>query len=191
MQIQWRLAPVAGLIVRQDKPTQRKDIWKMKPRITSGTMLSALAAVILFSVGTAVGAEGDEKAVREAAAQFYSALNAMFTGALEPMKKVWSHAEDVTYMGPGGGFRVGWSEVLQDWEKQAAMKLGGKVEAVDMRLTVGHDLAITQNYEKGENKGKDGKTLTVLIRATNVFRKEKGAWKMISHHTDLLPHVQN
>jgi ketosteroid isomerase-like protein len=115
----------------------------------------------------------------------------MFTGALEPMKKVWSHAEDVTYMGPGGGFRVGWSEVLQDWEKQAAMKLGGKVEAVDMRLTVGHDLAITQNYEKGENKGKDGKTLTVLIRATNVFRKEKGAWKMISHHTDLLPHVQN
>ena len=106
----------------------------MKPRIRSGTLLSALAAVILFSVGTAVGAEGDEKAVREAAAQFYSALNAMFTGALEPMKKVWSHAEDVTYMGPGGGFRVGWSEVLQDWEKQAAMKLGGKVEAVDMRL---------------------------------------------------------
>jgi ketosteroid isomerase-like protein len=163
----------------------------MKPRIRSGTLLSALAAVSLFSVGTAVGAEGDEKAVREAAAQFYSALNAMFTGALESMKKVWSHAEDVTYMGPGGGFRVGWSEVLQDWEKQAAMKLGGKVEAVDMRLTVGHDLAITQNYEKGENKGKDGKTLTVLIRATNVFRKEKGAWKMISHHTDLLPHVQN
>ena len=162
----------------------------MKPRITCRALLSALA-VILFSVGTAVGADGDEKAVREAAAQFYSALNVMFTGDLEPMKKVWSHAEDVTYMGPGGGFRVGWSEVLKDWESQAAMKLGGKVEAVDMRVLVGRDLAITQNYEKGENKGPDGKSLTVLIRATNIFRKEKGEWKMISHHTDLLPHVQN
>ena len=49
------------------------------------------------------------------------------------MKKVWSHAEDVTYMGPGGGFRVGWSEVLKDWESQAAMKLGGKVEAAELR----------------------------------------------------------
>jgi ketosteroid isomerase-like protein len=163
----------------------------MKPRITFGTLLSALAAVIVFGVGTAVGADGEEKAVREAAAQFYSALNVMFTGELEPMKQVWSHADDVTYMGPGGGFRVGWSEVLKDWEKQAAMKLGGKVEAVDIRVMVGHDLAITQNYEKGENKGQDGKTLTVLIRATNVFRKENDAWKMISHHTDLLPHVQN
>src|SRR5262249_15807727 len=170
--------------------TQRKDIWNMKRRITSGALLSALAA-ILFSVGIAAGADGDEKAVREAAAQFYSALNVMFTGAVQPIKQVWSHAGDVTYMGPGGGFRVGWSEVLQDWEKQAAMKLGGKVVAVDMRVMVGRDLAITQNYEKGENKGQDGQTLTVLIRATNVFRKEKGAWKMISHHTDLLPHLQN
>ena len=74
----------------------------MKPRITSGTLLSALAAVILLSVGTAVGAgaDGDEKAVRETAAQFYRALNVMFAGELEPMKQVWSHAEDVTYMGP-------------------------------------------------------------------------------------------
>src|SRR5262249_16791935 len=152
----------------------RKGKLKMKLRIASRTLLSALAAVMSFSVGTAVGADGDEKAVREAAARFYSALNVMFTGALEPMKQVWSHAEDVTYMGPGGGFRVGWSEVLRDWEKQAAMKLGGKVEAAEIRLVVGHDLAITQNYEKGENKGQDGKTLTVLIRATNVFRKEKG-----------------
>ena len=161
----------------------------MKPKIISGKLLSALAAFTLLSVGTAAGSEGEEQAVRKAAAQFYDALNVMFAGDLEPMKEVWSHADDVTYMGPGGGFRVGWTEVLQDWEKQAAMELGGKVEAVDMRVVVAHDLAITQNYEVGENKDEDGKTLTVRIRATNVFRKEQGAWKMISHHTDLLPHL--
>jgi ketosteroid isomerase-like protein len=30
----------------------------------------------------------------------------------------------------------------------------------------------------------------VSIRATNLFRKENGAWKMIGHHTDLLPFLE-
>ena len=156
---------------------------------TTNIVLKSLSilTLILLTAGAVGSTEGDEKAVREAAAQFYKALNTMFTGDLEPMKKVWSHAEDVTYMGPGGGFQVGWRQVLENWEAQAALKLGGKVEAVDMRITVGQDLAITHNYEKGENKDQNGKALPVLIRATNIFRKEKGEWKMIGHHTDLLP----
>jgi ketosteroid isomerase-like protein len=80
--------------------------------------------------------------------------------------------------------------VLANWEVQAAMKLGGKVEPVDMRITIGKDLAVTQNYEKGENTNADGKTQSVSIRATNLFRKENGKWKMISHHTDLLPYLK-
>jgi ketosteroid isomerase-like protein len=61
---------------------------------------------------------------------------------------------------------------------------------VDMRITVGRDLAVAQNYEKGENTNADGKTQSVSIRATNLFRKENGKWKMISHHTDLLPYLK-
>jgi ketosteroid isomerase-like protein len=145
----------------------------MRTRIIGLTSLSILTAILL-AAGTVLSTEGDEKAVREAAAQFYKALNTMFTGDLEPMKEVWSHTEDVTYMGPGGGFQVGWRQVLANWEAQAALKLGGKVEPVDMRITVGRDLAITHNCEKGENEGRDGKALPVLIRATNIFRKEQG-----------------
>ena len=91
--------------------------------------------------------KGDEKAVRAATEQFYAALNTMFTGELGPMKDVWSHAGDVTYMGPAGGLQVGWNQVLKEWEA-----------------------------------GRE-----VSIRATNLFRKEHGTWKMIGHHTDLLP----
>ena len=160
----------------------------MKTGTTLMAPLSMLAGILL-ATGTTISAQDDESSVRAAAAEFYEALNAMFTGELEPMKEVWSHAEDVTYMGPTGGFHVGWKQVLQDWEAQADLKLGGKVDAVDMQVVVGKDLAIIQNYEKGENKGEDGKVLTVLIRATNIFRKEEGQWKMISHHTDLLPHL--
>ena len=113
----------------------------------------------------------------------------MFTGELGPMKEVWSHASDVTYMGPGGGFQVGWDQVLVEWESQAARKLGGKVEPADMRVTIGQDLAIASDIEKGENTNADGKLEKVSIRATNLFRKEGGKWKMIGHHTDLLPHL--
>jgi ketosteroid isomerase-like protein len=146
-------------------------------------------AVIVSAAGGASAAEDDRKAVAEAAARFYSALNQMFTGELAPMLEVWSHAKDVTYMGPAGDFQIGWDQVLASWKAQAAMKLGGKVQAESMRITVGRDLAVTHNVETGENT-KDGQLQKVSIRATNVFRKEKGKWKMIGHHTDLLPYLK-
>lgn len=154
-----------------------------------------LAIVVLALAGFMAAnctraSEDDEKAVREAAEQFYAALNAMFTGDLGPMETVWSHADDVTYMGPGGGFQVGWAQVLANWEAQAAMKLGGEVKPEDMRITVGQGLAITHNYERGENTNVGGEPQRVSIRATNVFRKENGKWKMIGHHTDLLPYLE-
>jgi ketosteroid isomerase-like protein len=131
----------------------------------------------------------DEQAVRDAATAFYGALNVLFTGNPAPMQEIWSHADDVTYMGPTGGLKKGWREVLEDWRSQAAMKLGGSVKAEDMRIAVGGDLAVVHNWEKGQNAGADGKVELVSIRATNVFRKEGGVWKMISHHTDLLPYL--
>ena len=132
-----------------------------------------------------------EREVREAAAQFYVALNAMFTGDIQPMEQVWSHSDDVTYLGPGGDFLVGWAPVLEIWTTQAAMKLGGQVEPGEMRVNMGRDIAVIQNYEQGENTDANGKVQKVSIRATNVFRKEQGQWKMIGHHTDLLPFLKN
>ena len=159
--------------------------------------LAVWVSLFLFACGSVASASaspkaaaGDEKAVRAAAAQFYAALNRMFTGDLGPMTEVWSHADDVTYMGPGGGFQVGWPKVLENWKAQAAMKLGGSVEPADMRVTVGRDIAVTSNYENGENTNAKGERQKLSIRATNVFRKESGKWKMIGHHTDLLPYLK-
>jgi len=132
----------------------------------------------------------ETKAVEQATAQFYTSLNSMFIGDAAPMEEIWSHADDVTYLGPDGGFKVGWNEVRQIWEAQAALKLGGKVEPSETHITVGNDLAITQCLEQGNNLDADGRSMQVSIRATNVFRKENGTWKMIGHHTDLLPFLE-
>ena len=149
-----------------------------------------LAIALSIMAGTAFAGQDSETAVREAAAGFYSALEVFFTGDLGPMTKVWSHADDVTYMGPDGGFEVGWPQVLEDWKKQAAMKLGGRVEPQEMRVFLGREIAVVQNYEKGVNANTGAESGKVSIRATNIFRKEGGKWKMVSHHTDLLPFLK-
>ena len=69
--------------------------------------------------------------------------------------------------------------------------LGGKVEPGDSYMTIGPQIAVVINYETGENFDPDGNPLQVSIRATHIFRKEKGEWKMIDDNTDVLPFLQN
>jgi ketosteroid isomerase-like protein len=160
----------------------------MKKLLVSFVILG-VCVVGLISESMAIAAEKDTDTVRAAATEFYSALNVMFTGDVGPIKEIWSHGDDVTYMGPGGDFLVGWKQILPEWERQAARKLGGKVEPKEMRVTGGRDLAIVSNYEVGENMV-DGKPQKVRIRATSMFRNENGKWKMIGHHTDIIPFLQ-
>ena len=58
-----------------------------------------------------------------------------------------------------------------------------------MRIMVGRELAIVSDIEKGENTNAARKIATVSIRAANLLRKEGGKWKMIGHHTDLVPYL--
>jgi len=106
-----------------------------------------------------------------------------------PMERVWSHAADVTYMGPTGGFDLGWAGVRQNWQAQAAMKLGGKIEPEQIHLLVSGGLAVVSEVEVGENTNANGKTAEVKLRTTNIFRREQGSWKMVGHHTDTLPYL--
>jgi ketosteroid isomerase-like protein len=152
--------------------------------------ITVMAAVVgLTCGGPAKAADMGEAAVLTATAGFYSALNRLFVGDGEPMKAVWSHSDDISYMGPTGQYDRGWNEVLKDWQAQAAMKLGGKVGPSDMRVVVGQELAVVTCYEVGENTNAGGKVAQVKLRATNVFRNEGGVWKMIGHQTDKLPYL--
>ena len=159
----------------------------MRHRILSG--LLAMLAMALMSAGPAQAADDDTQAVRAAVATFHDALNTLFTGDAAPMKAIWSHADDVTYMGPVCGMQVGWTQVEPYWDKQAAKKLGGKVDPVDVHITASPTLAVVHYYEKGENVI-DGKPQPVNIRATTTFCNEGGKWKVIGHHTYMLSFLQ-
>lgn len=163
-----------------------------------GTTRASLALVRCVVLAVATGwalagvpasAADNKAAVLAANNQFYAALNKLFTGDVAAIKAIWSHADDVTYMGPTGGFEHGWSAVLKNWEGQAALKLGGRVEPTDVQMVVGKNIAVVSDYEQGENTNANGKVERLKLRATNIFRKEGRQWKMVGHHTDLLPYL--
>lgn len=116
---------------------------------------------------------------------WYRALDAIFAGDVAPMAEAWSHADDVTMMGPDGAIEVGWPAVLADWRRQADMKLGGHGEPRDARVHVGRDLAVVVHRSVGANEA-NGETRPFDLRVTFVFRREHGAWKMITMQTDEL-----
>ena len=151
----------------------------------------AMAIGLSFALigASAQAPRSTKSAVLAANAQFYAAINAMFTGNIGPIEAVWSPADDVTYMGPNGEYEYGWSAVLNDWEKQATLKLGGHVEPVEIHVIAGRDVAVVSDYEEGENTNANGKVQRVKLRATNMFRKEGGQWKVVGHHTDHLSYV--
>lgn len=130
----------------------------------------------------------ERQEIAAASDRFYAALNVMFEGDAQPMKDAWSHADDITYMGPNGLFLVGWAQIEKEWDAQAAALLGGRVEPQNLQMTLGSDLSVINCIEAGENVV-DGKVETVRLRSSTVFRKEDGAWKVVGHQTDLLGYM--
>lgn len=153
--------------------------------IRSAWFVAFAVIVGLGANGKICAGESDGTAVKKAVADFHAALNTMFAGDADPMKAIWSHEEDITYMGPMGGFHVGWSEIEPIWDAQAKLRLGGEVGVADLNVAAGPKIGVASYYEKGENIV-DGKPQPVSIRTTTTFRKEGGAWKVIGHHTDTL-----
>jgi ketosteroid isomerase-like protein len=131
-----------------------------------------------------------EKEILDANDRFYQALNTMFTGRTSPMQEVWSHADDVTLEGPFGGTLLGYEDVIEEFRREADMHLAGKVEPVDVLVRTGTDLAYVTCSESGKNMTVDGKPIIISHRATNIFRKEGGVWKMVHHHADISNSLQ-
>lgn len=123
-----------------------------------------------------------------AAAQtaFYDALDAVFRGDPGPMRAIWSHADDVTQMGPMGDLVVGWGTIEAGWVAQSTVVESGTVRPQDVHLFASGDLGAAVGLERG-HVVIGGKRSEVAARSTNLFRREGGAWRMIGHHVD--PHV--
>jgi len=131
-----------------------------------------------------------ENEVRKAQEKFYAALNHMLNGNAGPLADIWSHSTTVTSMHPIGGREVGWDAVRKSFEKVAALASDGKVELRDQLIRVSGDVACEVGVEHGHLK-LAGQQVTIEHRVTNIYQREGGSWKMIHHHTDTSPAMQD
>ena len=132
-----------------------------------------------------------EDDVRQASDRFYAALNSMINGDAAPMVEtdIWSHGSDVSTMHPIGDREVGWEAVKGPWQQVASMASGGQVAIKDSKITAVGDLA----YETGTESGSGtlaGQTVAIQQRVTNIYRRENGAWRIVHHHTDKSPAME-
>jgi len=128
----------------------------------------------------------DEIAVRAAVGQWFAVLNAMLNGDAEPFDALYSHNDDVTYMGAEGTYQIGWPATRADWKDQAAKSSGGSVEGTDIHVVVRGDMATATHNTIGNVRDTNGDMARTELRETSVFRKEEGIWRMIGHHADRL-----
>ena len=122
--------------------------------------------------------------VRAASDQFYSALDAMVNGDASSMAAIWSHDDDVTTMHPIGGREAGWEAVNGSFAGVASASADGTVTRSDQVIRVVGDCA----YELCTESALwtfAGEPISLEHRATNVYRKENGEWKVVHHHADL------
>ena len=161
--------------------------------VARGFRLAVLGVVCAALAGPAISQEEpdtmspDEQAVHDAVSQWFVVLNAMFDGDPKPFAELYSHADDVTYMGAEGTYRIGWATTYDDWKSQAEKSLGGHVHGEEVHVVVDGNMATATHLTEGTIKTADGKTIDQRVRETSVFRKENGAWKMIGHQADDYP----
>ena len=98
-----------------------------------------------------------------------------------------SHADDVTLLSPYGVVARGWAAVSKLYLAAAGgfVSSGATVQLEYMAVEVHGDLAYEVVREYANPRGAEG-SLAGATRATHVFRREAGAWKLVHRHMDHL-----
>ena len=132
-----------------------------------------------------------EDEVRQASDQSYGALNQMLsTSDPGPVTAVWSKGQQGSTMHPIGGREVGREQVLATWKQAGPAFSEGRATVEDLVVVpLTEDVAYTIGTERFEGEV-GGEQVHGEWRATNIYRREDGGWKIVHHHTDASPELQ-
>ena len=120
----------------------------------------------------------------EAADLFYAAGNKMLAGDCAPYAEIWSEADDISHLGPTGNLCTGSKAVFEQFTRESAMGFDGTLVADDRRFVESAEMGYLVCMERTSGMNQAGEALRIDIRATTIFRKESGHWRVVHHHTD-------
>jgi ketosteroid isomerase-like protein len=121
--------------------------------------------------------------------QCHEALSQQSRGNPQPLLNLWSRSDDVTVMAAVGGYQVGFEAVskLLTWASTAQQFEGWRAE--NLVTLAGPEFGLSVELEHyalhvdGEDKG-------MTLRATQVYRRENGEWRIIHRHGDILTDIE-
>ena len=131
-----------------------------------------------------MAAVGDLDQVLE---QWRPASDEFLKGNPEPVKKMWSHREDVTLANPYGPPARGWDKVEEVIEHAASQARDGELTSVEIVAKhVTPELAYVVQIEHPEAELGASEDITPFaLRVTMIFRpEEEGEWKIVHRHAD-------
>ena len=125
----------------------------------------------------------------EVVEQYHLAISEFMNGNPEPAKKMFSHRDDVTLANPRGVVARGWDQVAEAMERAAGSRRDGEV--VGFEIVAKHaspEFAYVVEVERLKGKFGGREDLAPYdLRATMIFRREEGVWKVVHRHADQVP----
>ncbi len=120
--------------------------------------------------------------------RYHGALKAFYNGDPGPTKELYSHEPQAIIAGAYGDIARGWDRISNTLDYAVAhFKEGRNVRFENLVTHASSDLAYLVEIERFEAKlGGEADWTAIALRATTIFRKEGGNWKIIHRQGDQL-----
>jgi ketosteroid isomerase-like protein len=128
----------------------------------------------------------------EAVEHYHVAQGEFLKGNPEPVKALFSHRDDVSLANPYGPPVRGWQQVAETIERASSLRRDGELVGIEtIAKYVTDDLGYVVQIERAKAKIGAREDITpYAVRATNIFRREDEAWKMVHRHADPITTAQ-
>jgi ketosteroid isomerase-like protein len=118
--------------------------------------------------------------------QQHAALARFVLGDAEPLKALFSRANDVTLANPFGAVVRGWEQAAARMDSAASFYSDGEVLGLEVHAT--HASADLAALVEGESyrvkvRGSDDPA-EINLRVTSILRREQGRWRLVHRHAD-------
>lgn len=121
-------------------------------------------------------------------ARCHDALLEQAQGRPEPFLARRSQADDVALMAAIGGYQHGFEQVNKALTEASKSQSFESRESQRLLTAFGEDLGVTVEVETLKRQV-EGKPADPTVRATMVYRREDGEWKVLHRHGDILESV--
>ncbi|MBL8270034.1 YybH family protein [Steroidobacter sp.] len=117
---------------------------------------------------------------------------AFVNGDPKPLREISASTDPATFFGPGGGLEHGNAQVVAGNEKAARQfQKGGSTELELLHSGSDGDLGYWTGFQHASLNLEGHVAPTPMkLRVTEVFRREKGQWKLMHRHADPLADVK-